>query len=161
MSLNHLTSLNDENKYLNIKCNNLSLGGFSRIKAQSIDNTTILDAGNVNFSESPLFYSSDYNSVNFKGFVVYTSVASPTITFNCRFLIPIELRSRFSNSGGLTAITGCVVEHTSPSGINNGNIGSANVLGDYVEYTVIYRQVQSSSVNFRIYYDITIYNFSS
>jgi len=161
MSLNHIASMSEENKWCNIKCNNISLGTETRLKAQSIVNNTILDAGNVNFSESPLFYTSDYNSLNCKGFVVYTSVATPMINFNARFLIPTELRPRFSNIGGLTAITGCVVEHSSPTGINNGNLTSANVVGDYIEYQVIYRQVQSSVVNFRIYYDITVYNFNA
>jgi len=162
MSLNHLSKMDDENKFLNIKLNDLSFGGVTRMKTKESTANYSLSGGNIVLASSPIYYTSDYNSVTYKGSLVYTSSASSQITFNVGFDIPIELRSRFANGAFPTSCNGNVAEHSLfPSGINNAVVSTCSINGNSMNMRVVYRQNQVQLDEFIINFECQVYNFNA
>jgi len=160
MSLNHLTSLNDENKYFNIKCNTCSFGGNTELKTKSSNPFFVLTEGNTITTSSPLYYTCDWVSLRMRGTVIYDSsqaVSNPTNYFHCIFNIPPELVDRFS-SGVIVLDSGYVVENGNPNtNTNSGNISRTLIIGNTVDCRVYYRQTQSTVINFKLVIDISLF----
>jgi len=158
MSLNHLTTFENDNKFLNIKCNTMSFG-IGQLKTQAdVPNFNIGGNQNILVSSSPVFYTCDDTSARLKAELIYTSGITPQSQFFLYMNIPGELLPSF-NTGVLSVLgSGYIVEaYPEATNINSGFVNRVVVVGNTLEVDLVYRTVQSSNVNFKIVLDICIF----
>ena len=157
MSLNKFTDITEEHKWMNINCNNLSLGA-GVLKTQFYVPIFQISPGNAVTSTSGFLYTCDYSSLRIKGWVNYSKTDStPQNNIRITISLPNELKDRFS--AGVPFSTGSVSEYPNNNNVNNGSV----VYGDYdinsdIQSTIFYNNGnQSTAISFRANLDIVIF----
>jgi hypothetical protein len=158
MSLNKFLDITEEHKWMNINCNDLTLGVGS-IKTKSYAPSIQLSGGNILTDSSLFIYQCDEISLRIKGWVNYTNSTTPQNSFSVTISIPIALKDRFST--GLVYSMGSLNEHPFNANTNSGSVAYGTFdnnqnVANTVYYT--YNAQGATQIGFRVNLDIVIYN---
>jgi len=161
MSLNKFTtaSYDTPKPWMDIRCNTLSFGDSNgKVKTQAFFPAYAIGLGTITNS-TPLYYTCDHTSLRMKGFLNFTSAATPHNNFSLNFSLPGELVPRFG-TGSLVIATGNVCEYPTNSNTNNGQIayGELNITGDGIDCQVFWNNGDvSTAFPSRIYVDVCLF----
>lgn len=155
MSLNKFTNISEEHKWMNINCNNLSLG-TGQLKTQGYSPVLQISVGTIT-SNSGFYYTCDNTSLRIRGTVNYASPVTPNNNFTMDIPLPVELQEKFA-VGGEILVSGNLSEYPFNLNGNRGQVvaGVYNNIGG-ITTTVFYNANQTTVVSFKVSFDILIY----
>ena len=156
MSLNKFTSDLNENKWMDIRANSLSIGAYPcTLSTTSYTPTVTSVSGSTIGTSYPSRFTSNGNSLFITGTVDFTSTIASVNQINIFVSLPAPMVGLFTNQTLL--VSGYLTEQDNNALTNQGLISSGDWDAGRVRLQIMYAKANASVTAYRVRYNIQIH----